>query len=133
MAASTNTVTVVNISDTFKRLDINFQAQAGDPELTAETTNLLAGRQIVSVVTTGGTTGPTADSDLEIKDVFSQHLFIDSTSNGANVVGSNDAVNHVLLETGSLGYVYGGITVTITNNAVNQAETTVSIFYKETI
>ena len=75
--------------------------------------------------TTPGSTGPTDNCDLTITDSLSERNLV--ASNGANSV-DNATVNYVAPDTDA--YIVGYLTVVpdaSTENAVNEAETTVTL------
>lgn len=83
------------------------------------------GKQLVNIFTKAGSTGPTADSDLAITDSI-------TGLNLASIQGTdsvdNSGQNYVIPNENSM--VIGPLVVAVTNNSVNNAETTITLVFK---
>jgi hypothetical protein len=83
------------------------------------------GKQLVNVVTKAGSTGPTADSDLSITDGTTGRNLV--SGNGTDSV-DNSGSNSVAPDADAI--VVGQLTVAVTGNSVNNAETTIYLSFK---
>lgn len=133
MAAGSSTVSVKEYSNGVKVVSIVFTTAASDTELTATTIRGIAGKELHSIVTIGGTTGPTINCDLSLKDDGTGNTDYVAT-NGANAVDSNNAVNFITPDTAyNPCVVWGNLIVNPdlnTENLVADASTTVKLLFK---
>ena len=93
MAAGSSTTTVKEYSNGVKIVTVVFTTATDDTTLTATTVRGVSGKKLHSILVLGGTTGPTANGDLELNDSVTGVNYV--ATNGADVVDGNDSVNYL--------------------------------------
>jgi hypothetical protein len=124
MADAITTVTSKEYSSGIKVYTINMVCATSGSTFTSALLDGLESKQLINVFTKAGTIGPTADSDLAITDNTSG-LNLVATSGTDSV--DNSGQNYIEPD---LGVITGDLTVAVTGNSVNNAETTVYLVFK---
>lgn len=128
MANSSTTISqedIKEVSNGVKIVTIDFVADDADGSFDNITLPTDHGKQIHSIVTTPGGTGPTDNSDLSITDGVTTVNLV--ATNGVDAV-DNATVNNIRPDTED-HIITGPLTVAIANNSVNSAEVAVTIVF----
>jgi hypothetical protein len=122
--ASTNVVTPKEYSNGLKVLTVSMTCASDSPDF-SDVVLEERSKRLVQATIVPGATGPTDDSDLSLTDSITGVNLV--ATSGANAV--DNATTNVIAPDNTSNIVVGGLTLSIANNAVNNASVTIYLVF----